>query len=38
MTNDLELDSLDTAKYLYLRKLTEPQDNSLRLIHSGGCR
>jgi hypothetical protein len=32
MTTNLELDSLDSAKYLYLRELSEPQDNSLRLV------
>lgn len=32
MANELELDSLDSAKYLYLRELTEPRDNSLRLV------
>jgi hypothetical protein len=32
MANRLELDSLDSAKYLYLRELSEPQDNSLRLV------
>jgi hypothetical protein len=32
MADKLELDSLDSAKYLYLRELSEPQDNSLRLI------
>lgn len=25
-------DSLNSAKYLYLRELSEPQDNSLRLV------
>jgi len=28
----LELDSLDSAEYLYLRELSEPRDNSLRLV------
>jgi len=28
----LELSSLDSAKHLYLRELSEPRDNSLRLI------
>ena len=28
----LDLDFLDSAKYLYLRELSEPQDNSLRLV------
>jgi hypothetical protein len=32
MTNRLELDSLDSAKYLYLRELSEPHDNCLRLV------
>jgi len=27
-----ELSSLDSTKYLYLRELTEPRDNSLRLV------
>jgi hypothetical protein len=27
-----ELDSLDSVKYLYLRELSEPRDNSLRLV------
>lgn len=27
-----ELDLLDSAKYLYLRDLTEPRDNSLRVV------
>jgi len=27
-----ELDSLDSVKYLYLRGLSEPRDNSLRLV------
>ena len=27
-----ELDSLDLVKYLYLRGLSEPRDNSLRLV------
>lgn len=36
-----ELDSLNSAKYLYLRELTEPRDSSLRLVvqeavNSGG--
>jgi hypothetical protein len=31
MANELELDSLDSAEYLYLRELSEPRDNSLRL-------
>jgi hypothetical protein len=32
MTNELELESLNSAKYLYLRDLSEPRDNSLRLV------
>jgi hypothetical protein len=32
MANQLELDSLNSAKYLYLRELSEPRDNSLRLV------
>jgi len=32
MANERELDSLDSAKYLYLRELSEPRDNSLRLV------
>lgn len=32
MANRLELNSLDSAKYLYLRELSEPRDNSLRLV------
>ena len=32
MANRLELDSLDSAEYLYLRELSEPRDNSLRLV------
>ena len=32
MSNKLELDSLDSAKYLYLRELSEPRDKSLRLV------
>jgi hypothetical protein len=32
MTTRLELDSLDSAKYLYLRELSELRDNSLRLV------
>jgi hypothetical protein len=27
-----ELDALNSAKYLYLRELSEPRDNSLRLV------
>ena len=27
-----ELDTLNSAKYLYLRELSEPRDNSLRLV------
>jgi hypothetical protein len=32
MANELERNSLDSAKYLYLRELSEPRDNSLRLV------
>jgi hypothetical protein len=32
MAGEKELDSLNSARYLYLRELTEPRDNSLRLI------
>ena len=32
MANQLELDSLNSAKYLYLRELSEPRDNSLCLL------
>jgi hypothetical protein len=32
MAAGTELDFLDSAKYLYLKELTEPRDNSLRLI------
>jgi hypothetical protein len=32
MSNKLKMDSLDSAKYLYLRELSEPRDNSLRLV------
>jgi hypothetical protein len=32
MANELELDSLNSTKYLYLRELSEPRDNSLRLV------
>src|ERR1700734_1294768 len=32
VVNSLELDSLDSAKRLYLRELSEPRDNSLRLV------
>ena len=32
MTTRPELGSLDSAKYLYLRELSEPRDNSLRLV------
>jgi hypothetical protein len=27
-----ELNALNSAKYLYLRELSEPRDNSLRLV------
>jgi hypothetical protein len=32
MANSSDFDSLDSAKYLYLRELSEPRDNSLRLV------
>lgn len=32
MANRPGFDSLDSAKYLYLRELSEPRDNSLRLV------
>jgi hypothetical protein len=32
MANRVEPNSLDSAKYLYLRELSEPRDNSLRLV------
>jgi len=32
MTTSSELDSLDLVKYLYLRDLSEPRENSLRLV------
>jgi hypothetical protein len=32
MAAGTELDFLDSAKYLYLKELTEPRDNSLRLV------
>jgi hypothetical protein len=32
MNNDRELHALDSAKYLYLLELSEPRDNSLRLV------
>jgi hypothetical protein len=32
MTTRVELDSSDGTKYLYLRELSEPRDNSLRLV------
>lgn len=32
MTDDAALDSLNLVKYLYLRELSEPRDNSLRII------
>ena len=32
MANLLGFDSLDSAKYIYLRGLSEPRDNSLRLV------
>jgi hypothetical protein len=32
MSDSSELDSLNSVKYLYLRELSEPRDNSLRII------
>jgi len=32
MSGDLELDILNSVKYLYLRELSEPRDNSLRIV------
>jgi len=32
MADAAELDSLNLVKYLYLRELTEPRDNSLRIV------
>ena len=32
MANILDPDTLDSAVYLYLRELSEPRDNSLRLV------
>jgi hypothetical protein len=32
MSGNLELDSLNSVKYLYLRELSEPKDNSLRIV------
>lgn len=32
MAISLEPDSLNSARYLYLRELSEPQDNALRLV------
>lgn len=32
VTNDLGFDSLNSVKYLYLRELSEPKDNSLQLV------
>lgn len=32
MSDSPNFDSLDSVKYLYLRKLSEPKDNSLRII------
>ena len=32
MSDSLELDSLNSVKYLYLRELSEPRDNSVRLV------
>jgi len=38
MSNSLELDSLNSVKYLYLRELSEPTDNSLRLVAEEAVR
>jgi len=32
MPDGTELDALDSVKYLYLGRLTEPRDNSLRIV------
>jgi hypothetical protein len=32
MSSSPEFDSLNSVKYLYLRQLSEPQDNSLRIV------
>ena len=32
MSGSPEIDSLNSVKYLYLRKLSEPTDNSLRIV------
>jgi len=32
MSGSPELDSLNSVKYLYLRELSEPKDNSLRIV------
>jgi hypothetical protein len=32
MATRLDLDSLDSAEFLYLREVSEPRDNSLRLV------
>jgi len=32
MTDGMEVDCLNAVKYLYLRNLTEPRDNSLRIV------
>jgi hypothetical protein len=32
MSDSREIDSLNSVKYLYLRKLSEPIDNSLRIV------
>jgi hypothetical protein len=32
MTEDTTLEELNSAKYLYLRQLSEPRENSLRLV------
>jgi hypothetical protein len=32
MSGSVEFDSLNSVKYLYLRELSEPRDNSLRIV------
>jgi len=32
MASNLELECLDSVKYIYLRELSEPRDNPLRLV------
>jgi hypothetical protein len=38
MSSGLELDSLNSVKYLYLREISEPRDNSLRLVAEEAVR